>query len=134
LIGIQVGLIFYVNLSVPGHRAVDNEVRWAWYVGQIVVLFLGLIPTSSATEDERSKTLDFRGGEEEDAAIVDYEYAVTRHGRWVGFRLVAARRVHRLWGVVAIEMADRRYLCVPRALFPSKEDWREVEAWLSSSS
>jgi hypothetical protein len=131
-IAIQIGFVFYVNLNVVGTRDVDVEVRVAAYICQAIVAILGFIPTSSGTEDKKSRALDFRGGVQERAVIVDYQYAVSREGKWIGFRLVAARKVYRVFGVAAVEMPDRKYLFVPLALFPSREEWREIQAWLSS--
>ena len=132
VIALQVGLVFYVNLNVTGTRDVDVEVRWANYIGQVVVLILAFIPSTSGAEDKRSRALDFRGGAHERAAIVDYQYVVSREGKWIGFRLVMARKVYRILGVAAVEMPDRTFLCVPLSLFPSRAEWRESEQWLSS--
>jgi len=131
-IALQVGLFVYVNLNVTGTRAVDDEVRWAAYIGLIVIAILGFVPTTSGTEDGRSRALDFRSGDQERAVIVDYQYAITREGKMIGFRLVTARKVYWTLGVAAVEMPDRRFLFVPAVLFPSRQEWREIQAWLSS--
>ena len=131
-IALQIGLVVYLNLSITGTRAVDDEVRWAAYIGLFVVAVLGFVPTSSGTEDGRSRELDFRSGDQERAVIVDHQYAVTREGKWIGFHLVAARKAYWILGVAAVEMPDRKFLFVPAVLFPSRKEWRDVQAWLSS--
>jgi hypothetical protein len=131
-IAIQIGFVFYVNINVSGTRDVDNEVRWAAYIGQFILGILGLIPTSSGTEDRKSSALDFRAGVKQRAVIVDDKYAVSREGKWIGFHLVGARKVYRFFGVAAVEMPGRKYFLTPRALFPSRKEWRELQGELAS--
>jgi hypothetical protein len=132
LVAILAGGLVWVNINVTGTRPVDDEVRWGAYIGTAVIWLLGFIPTASGNEDSRSRRLDFYGGSTERAVVVDYQFAVSRDGKWMGFRLVAAHGVYRLLGVAAIELADHRFLCVPTNLFPGKREWRDLEANLSS--
>ena len=130
LVALQVGLVIWVNINVAGSREVDDEVRVASYICLAITAVLGLIPTSSATEEKKNRTLDLRGGAQERAAIVDDRYVVRRDAGWVGFRVAKARRVHWLPGVVAIEMPGGKFAFVPPSLFPTKAEWGALRASL----
>jgi len=130
LVALQIGLVIWVNMNVAGSREVDVEVRVASYICLAITAILSLIPTSSGTADRKARSLDFRGGVQERAAIVDDHYVVRRDVGWVGFRVAKARRVHWLPGVVAVEMPGGRFAFLPPLLFPTKAEWGTLRASL----
>lgn len=130
LVALQIGLVIWVNINVAGSREVDVEVRVASYICLAITAILSLIPAPSGTADKKSRTLDFRGGVQERAAIVDDHYVVRRDVGWVGFRVARARRVHWLPGVVAVEMPGGKFAFLPLSLFPTKAEWDAMRASL----
>lgn len=123
LVALEIGLVVWVNINVPGSREVEIEIRVASYICLAIMAVLGLIPTSSGIEDKKNRTLDFSGGAQGRAAIVDDRYVVRRDAGWVGFRVALAGGVHRLPGVVAVEMPGGTFAFLPPPLFPTKAEW-----------
>jgi hypothetical protein len=118
---------WFIGVQDPGASDTDNEFRWmAWICGWIV-LFILLFAPSAPTEDRASRRDPFRPGAIRRTAVFGGSFAIeVGPKKWVPIRLVAIKRVRRMFGVVAIELPSGRYWSVPRELFPSRSEWREL--------
>jgi hypothetical protein len=124
--------IWYIGAQVPGSSDVDSEVRWAADISLVIFLLAAIFTPSTWANDRDQREMRFRGGRLERAAVVGYQYGIRRGDRWISVRLVAIRRVRRLFGIAAVQLPSGKYWFLPSELFLSRSDWVKAQQLLSS--
>lgn len=118
---------WFIGVQDTGRTDADNEFRWMAYICGWVVLLILVFAPSAPIEDRASRRDPFRSGVVRRTAIFGGSFGIeVGPKRWVPIRLVAIKRVRRIFGVVAIELPSGRYWPVPSSLFPSRSEWSDL--------